>query len=172
MKHLLDKRHLLFLYNAYVKSNIEYACGLFGLASDSTLNPIFLLQKRAVRIICKAGYLDNTAHLFRQERILPISKLIKFNSMKLMYDYEHALLPSLFIFPKFTWRKTNQIHNVNLRNANNFYIEHVRFSYLKSHPLFSFPLTWNSLSNDVKNAETRNIFARKLLDELISEIMW
>jgi hypothetical protein len=125
MKHLLDKRHLLLLYNAYVKSNIEYACGLFGLASESTLNPIFLLQKRAVRIICNAGYLDHTAHLFRRERILPIDKLIKFNSMRLMFDYGHALLPSIFIFPKFTWRKNHQVHNVNLRNAHNYYIEFV-----------------------------------------------
>ena len=89
-----------------------------------------------------------------------------------MFDYGHALLPSIFIFPKFTWRKNYQVHNVNLRNAHNYHIEFVHSEYLKSHPLFSFPRTWNTLSNDIKSLDSRKIFSKKLLDQLINEIAW
>lgn len=43
MKHILDKRHLLLLYNSYLKSNLEYASSLFTTVSKTTIKPLFVL---------------------------------------------------------------------------------------------------------------------------------
>ena len=97
------------------------------------MNPILLLQKKAIRIICNKGYRDHTSELFKEEKILPIDKMIYYNICLFMYDYRHDNLPIAF---HNTWSKNNQIHNYVIRNANDFYLEDVRAMFLKKQPLY------------------------------------
>ena len=47
MKHLLNQRHLKLLYNAYLKSQLEYGASLFCCANSTTIKPIIILQKKS-----------------------------------------------------------------------------------------------------------------------------
>ena len=62
----------------------------------SSLNCIYLLQKRLVRLITKAHYLANTAPLFSQLKVLDIFSINSFSVTTFMYCYHHNLLPSSF----------------------------------------------------------------------------
>jgi hypothetical protein len=167
MKNILNKEHLKLLYFSYIKSYIDYVNPLFCMASASTLNPILLLQKKAIRIICNKGYRDHTSELFKEEKILPIDKMIHYNISLFMYDYRHDNLPIAF---DNTWSKNNQIHNYVIRNADDFYLEDVRAMFLKKQPLYYFPTVWNSLPNNLKVIISRKEFKKEIFDHFLNSI--
>ena len=167
MKHILDKRHLKLLYNSYLKSNLEYGSALFTTASKTTIKPIVILQKKAVRIICGAGYRDHTANLFKDEKILRFEDLIKFNVCKFMFDFKNNLLPNIFAG---TWARNDEIHNYPVRNREDFYIRNINKQYLKNFPLFQFPVIWNTLPTRLKEIDSRKLFCKDLSSHLLESI--
>ena len=160
MKHILDKRHLTLLYNSYLKSNLEYGSALFTTASKTTIKPIEILQKKAVRIICAAGYRDHTAILFKDEKILRFDDLMKFNVCKFMFDFKNNLSPNIFAG---TWARNDEIHNYPVRNREDFYIRNINKQYLKQFPLFKFPVIWNTLPTHLKEIASRKKFCKDLV---------
>ena len=147
MRNLLDKRHLKLLYSAYVKSIIEYASANFCHVSASVREPIFLLQKRLVRLITNAPFLAHTTELFRQERILPIDQLIEYNACKFMFEYRQGTLPRAF---DNTWQFSNPNANYRLRNAADFRVRRPPAHYLSNQPYYYFPRAWNTFPISLK----------------------
>lgn len=70
-----------------VHSNLVYCINVYGCANKTSMAPLFLKQKQAVRIVAKAGYRDHTAPIFEQLGILPIEQLIYYSKLKFMHDY-------------------------------------------------------------------------------------
>lgn len=167
MKHILDKRHLTLLYNSYLKSALEYGCILFTNVAKCTMKPIITLQKKAIRLVCSAGYRDHTAPLFKKERILPFADLIFYNICRFMFAYSNNSLPADF---NNTWQKNADIHQYRVRNANDFFIVNIDKQYLHNHPLFYFPKAWNSLPENLKSIGSQRSFARDLYSFLIDRI--
>ena len=167
MKHFLDKRHLVLLYNSYLQSALDYGSILFTNVNKTTLKPIITLQKKAIRIICSVGFREHTAVLFKTEKILCFEDSIKYNICRFMFDYSNRLLPTIF---RGTWQKNSDIHTHTTRNKNNFYIVNFNKNDLNKFPLYHFPKAWNSLPDSIKGINSRTLFARKLYDYLIENI--
>ncbi len=81
------------------------------------LKKLKIMQKKAIRIVCNANYLDHTGPLFKQQKILPLEKLIKLSALKFMHKYTHGKLPLSFNEIWITNRQRNP--NIELRNADN-----------------------------------------------------
>ena len=167
MKHILDKRHLKLLYNSYLKSSLEYGCILFTTATKTTIKPISILQKKAIRLICNVGYREHTAILFKNEKILRFEDIISYNICRFMFDYKSNNLPKIF---DATWQLNSDIHDHEVRNAHDFFINIVNKPYLNKFPLFQFPKVWNSLPVDLKQIISRREFAKKLHIHFIDNI--
>lgn len=167
MRHILDKRHLKLLYSSYLKSAIEYGSILFTNVAKSTMNPIIVLQKKAIRLICSSGYRDHTAPLFKQEKLLQFEDIIFFNICKFMFDYSNNTLPHIF---HNTWRKNRDVHNYPVRNHNDYFISATNKNFLSKFPLFFFPKAWNSLPNELKIINSKKVFVKKLFNYLIDNI--
>lgn len=167
MKHLLDLKHLKLLYNAYLRSALDYGSALFTTASMTTMKPIIILQKKAIRLVCGAGYRDHTAPLFKREKLLRFEDIKTFNICRFMHDYRHDRLPEIF---RNEWLRNNQIHNYPVRNQDDFFIPVCNKNYLKLHPYFHFPKIWNLLPANLKLIDSRNIFKKELYDYLIDLI--
>ena len=92
-----------------------------NVASSSTycsnLDCIYLLQKRLVRVITKAHYLENTAPLFSQLKVLDIFSINSFSVATFMYSYHHNLLPSSF---RDLFLSSNQVHQYETRLASQY----------------------------------------------------
>ena len=108
---------------------------------ETSLNKLFLKQKQVIRTITKSNYRANTAPLFKQLKILPLSALIKHSQLKFMHNFMNNKLP--FSFQEM-W-VTNRARNpqVQLRNSANLYIIPHRFETIKRLPLFFLPTLWN-----------------------------
>ena len=165
IKHLLDKKHLKLLYNSYLKSHLIYASALLFTASKSTIKPILILQKKAIRLVCGVGYREHTAPLFLNEKLLTYDKIMMYNGIKFMFDYKHNLLPPHF---NGMWRLNNELHNYPVRNAFDFFREIVTRPSLNKHPLFYLPSLWNSIPNDLKDILSRKLFSRELHSYLLN----
>ena len=61
---LLDQKCLLTLYNLFVYPYLIYCIEIWGTASQIHLQPLFLAQKRVVRIITFSHYLAHTHNLY------------------------------------------------------------------------------------------------------------
>jgi hypothetical protein len=107
------------LYYAMVHSHLVYCINIYSCATETCLNKLKIKQKEAIRLICNAGYRDHTALLFAQLKILPLTQLIKYSSLKFMHSFAHNMLPFSF---RQMWI-TNRDRNPDrvLRNADHVY---------------------------------------------------
>ena len=64
---------------------------MFGATYDVHLEPLKLLQKRAIRIISNAGFYEHTDPLFYQNSILKVDDLYRHGLGCYMYRNQHLL---------------------------------------------------------------------------------
>ena len=84
---------LLTVYNTLILPHLSYCCEIWGNTYNSRINDIVLLQKRAIRIVGKAGYRENSSQIFRKYKVLTFTDLVEFNSCVLMYKASNNMLP-------------------------------------------------------------------------------
>ncbi len=114
---------------------------MYGSANKTTLAPLFLKQKKAVRIISRAKYRDHTYPLFANLEILPLDELITYHRLKFMHSYHFKKLPISFAH---LWQTNAERNPVRiLRNANDYFIPQHRIELVKRMPLYTFPAVWN-----------------------------
>ena len=86
----------LLLYYTLIYLYVSYCNIIWGSTHVTSLNRIFLLQKRAVRAILNSNYRAHTTPLFSQLKLLDIFKINSFYLAKFMFLYHNHLLPSPF----------------------------------------------------------------------------
>ena len=92
---VLDQKYLLTLYNSFVYPYLTYCIVIWGTASQIHIQPLFLAQKKVVRIITISHYLAHTQPLFQSLFILPVDKLILNQIGIFIYKYCNGLLPNV-----------------------------------------------------------------------------
>ncbi|CAH3034171.1 unnamed protein product, partial [Porites lobata] len=130
----------------------------------TNLNRIFLLQKRAVRIITNADFRAHSEPLFFRLKILDIYNINSFYTAQFMFSYYHQLLPPLFSNLFVT---SSNIHNYNTRSSSHFRSHACRTNTKQFSILFQGPKIWNSLPNSVTSIFTLQSFKTKVFDFLL-----
>lgn len=159
MKHILDRRHLKMLFNAYVKSIVDYADVFYCFCNKKTINPLEIIYKKAIRILSGANYRDHTKPLFIQNKILPIKENSEFNILKLMFRCDQGDLPNCI---KNFWRKNRDVSGRDGRNADKFFQETINVKYLETCPYFYYPKLYNELPDEFKLLNSEKEFTKKL----------
>jgi len=120
VKNFISKDALKKLYFALIHSSMTYCINVYGSANKTTLQPLILKQKKAIRIIAGANYRDHTRPIFSSFEILPLESLIHYYRMKFMHNYHYKKLP--FSFSE-TWICNHErIPDRALRNANDYFM--------------------------------------------------
>ena len=100
----LDKVTLRNLYFTFVYPYLIYCVEVWGNAYDKHLDPIIKIQKNSVRIITFSHYLEPTASLFKNLKILAFKKLVIQRILLLMFKHNIGIVPkpivSLFTVTK------------------------------------------------------------------------
>jgi hypothetical protein len=167
LKNFVTKKSLKMLYDAMIHSHIVYCINVYGCANTTSLHRLKIKQKEAVRIISNVGYREHTSPLFKQLKILPIEKLIKFANLKFMHNFAHGRLPLSYTD---MWI-TNRIRNPDLvlRNADDYYVPAHKMASVKRFPFFQFPKIWNE-ANIVKRNPSKIAFLKSVKYALLNEI--
>ena len=127
IRHYITKDILKRLYYTLVYPFLTYGLIAWGNTYNTTLHPIYILQKKAVRVISFSSFHHHSSPLLKLLGII-IYCIVKYHIAVFMYKYHNELLPSVFK-PFFT--KVDHIHSYNARHASksSYYLPKVRTNY-------------------------------------------
>ena len=80
-KHILKTLYLTLTYPYFNYCNL-----IWGTAHDTNLNPLIVLQKKCIRIINRAGYIDHTDPLFKSTKLLKLGQMHVFSCAKFGFN--------------------------------------------------------------------------------------
>ena len=147
------------LYSSLILPYLNYGILAWGNTYSSYLERILLLQKKALRIICRESWRCHTNDLFYQNNILKIKDLYCLNLGQFMYKLINNSLPFAFD-SMFIQNKT--VHSYPTRQINEFHLPRSRTVLAKSIFSFAGPKFWNSLDSSIKESLSFNTFTLKL----------
>ena len=155
-KQALDHKSPHTLYCALVSPYQMYCVEVWGNNYNTSLAPVTILQKKAICVIHKVGYLDNTHSLFLQSKIMKFTDMVKFQTAQVMYKAKNNKLPNN-IQKLFNERQLSY----NLRGKLHF----DRFSIRTTRKGFCISVCgvklWNSLNMEIKQCPSMKQFKRR-----------
>ena len=110
--------------------HLSYCNIIWGNCPKYLLQRLYLLQKRAIRIITKSPYLAHTNILFKNLNILTIFDLNVYCVAIFMYQYFKNVLPEIF---NNSFTHQYSINRYPTRHSNDLYLP-------KYHMIFLVPL--------------------------------
>ena len=148
IKYYVDTPTLIKIYHALFKSRLQYAIISWGSANTTSLQPLRVLQNRALRHISQTSRYARMDTIYLNYRILKLDHLYKHELAKFMYEYTRKNLPRSFdnFFPVIAHQRTRAA------KRGNFLIP--RFNKivgLKSIRCQG-PKLWNEICEDLKSS--------------------
>ena len=167
LKSILPLQILVNLYNTMILPYLTYCNIIWGNCASYLLQRLFLLQKRAIRVITKSFYLAHTDQLFYKLKILKIHDLYRLQVASFMFSYSKNILPEHF---NEFFVLNSSVNNYSTRNSNKLYIPFYRYNFSRTLVRYQGPITWNNLSNELKCCHTLQCFKRNYKMTLINAI--
>ena len=115
LSYYVNINTLVGLYYALIYPFLTCSLIAWGSTYESNIKPLFLLQKRAIRIITFASFKEHSSPIFKSLKIIKFLDLVKFITAVFMYKFHKQLLPS--VFSNF-FTAVRSIHNYNTRLAS------------------------------------------------------
>ncbi len=161
---ILNHKSLQTIYSALVAPHLQYCAEVWGHTYKTVIDPLFKIQKKALRIIHYAKYRAHTNQLFINAKFLKLQDIIDYKTLQMTYKAAKKLLPhniqELFIEREVTHK---------LRGNMIFRQKKVRTT-LKS---FSMSVNgvkmWNKLDDEVKNAKNLGAFKNEIINSTINK---
>ena len=113
--HAFNKATLRTLYYSFVHPYFNYCVLIWGNAANIHLNKLTLLQKRAIRIISQAQFLEHTTPLFASQKILKMEDLYKQRCALFTYKTYSHQFPTTFA-NDFKMTALDHTHNTRSRS--------------------------------------------------------
>ena len=159
VKHCLISSALYSLYCTLILPYLNYCCEIWGNTYKSRIHPLYIKQKRAIRIYGNSDYRALTSPIFYQFKTLCLPDMVTFNSMVFMYKVFNNSLPNnLLVY----FKKVNDCHEHNTRKNNvNFKIRFSRTTMKATSLCTKAPKMWNELCNSVKLCTSVQDFKHK-----------
>ena len=96
LRHHVDLNILVKLYYALIYPFLTYGILIWGNTYDTTLKPIFILQKKAVRIITFSKLDSYSSPLFKSLGLIKFFDIALFQIAFFMYRFHNNVLPAAF----------------------------------------------------------------------------
>ena len=166
IKDKVDSTVMVMLYNTLILPYLSYCCEIWGNTYASRLYDLKMLQKRAIRVIDKAGYLDHTSVIFKKYRMLKLEDIIRLNTCVLMYKANKGLLPKHI---QSSFVKNKEVHEYNTRRRNDFFSKQTNTKMRKMSVNQKGIELWNSLPKCTKYCVSLYKFKSYLKLQILSK---
>ena len=93
VRYLLPTTTLITLYNALLISFLQYGIVAWAQTFDSYIEPLFKLQKRAVRAISQPPFLAYSLPIFKDLTLLRIVDIFKLRLLSFVYQSANMIVP-------------------------------------------------------------------------------
>ena len=163
--HFVPNKTSKILYNALILPHFNYSLLLWGSSASSYLEQLFMLQKRAIRLISDAAFHDHTKPLFHYHKLLTLKDLYNYQLGVFMYKHFQKSLP---IDLSNLFQTNSHFHCYSTRSKDNLFQPFTRTQFAHSHVRSSGVSLWNSLNSKIRNAGTLNTFKKQLKSLLLN----
>ena len=169
-RNLLQVDVLLCLYNALFLSFLQYGLIFWGQTYASYTEPIFRLQKKAVRAISFQPRMFPSLPIFKGLKLLKLSDIFELRLLTFVFDSINKTSPdcfhNFFLF-------SSSVHQYSTRQASHgdLYMTHQNTLHygLKSIRYLGAKL-WNTLPVELRNAPPKLSFKRNLKLYLLNKV--
>ena len=170
-RRYLDSTIMKTLYYSFVYPYFHYNVEAWGNSYKKYTEPLFRLQKRAVRVIAGAKKNSHSEPLFAQLNILTLEKLHHLAVQTLMFKWYHNSLPA--IFDTFFIRTEHQ-HQTRLMAATPILLKRpndlsselgmrsIRYRGVLCHNYFSTKFSYNVTIHTYKQYLKRHLLTRDI----------
>ena len=157
---------LKMIYMSLIYSHINYCNLIWGGAEDGIIEPLFKLQKKALRIITRSGYLEHTAPLFKSLELLKVNEVYKLNCTLFIYK---CLKCNYFPELRNTIQRNSEYHEYNTRGCNSFRnVNVLRLRICQRSFLNNGKNIWNSLIPSIKDSNSFHMIKIAMKRHLLS----
>ena len=165
IRSFIEQRTALQLYFAHIYSHLLYMSPFWSVASDNLINSVAVVQRKCLRFVFNKYSYSLSRELF-SEHILPLKQLNKYNSLVLAFK-----LSKNMIINNVDLISVQNLHDHNTRQRNHYYVEtyNSRFGYANF--FTSGIISYNELSQRIKNLQSIGRFKRELKILLIDEYL-
>lgn len=148
LQNLVNQEVLLKIYYGCFHSVLSYGIMFWGSCAEA--ERIFLLQKRAIRLLSKEVYIAHCRPLFKNLGILTLPSQLIFECS--VYVKKN---PGLFVI-------NSEVHQYGTRQANMLHVTQVRTSLAQNSPEMKCVKIYNKLPGEVKNIQDLTKFKSTL----------
>ena len=168
MKKFLSQGHRVQFYKSYIQPHIDFCNIIWGSSSETNKLKIYKLQKRACRVILDYN-VEDIHEAMKSLKIMSVYDRLYLRKAKFMYKVAKNITPT-YITENFTPQNNAMNTTVLLRSstAGCFVPPKPRTEYFKQSLRYSGCLVWNSLPQEVKDAQTQETFHSRCLKWLLN----
>ena len=170
IRNLLPLDVLVCLYNALFLSFLQYGLIVWGQTYASYIDPIFKLQKKAVRAISFQPHMSPSLPIFNDFKLLTLSELFEIRLLTFVFDSVTKTSPTCF---HDFFLLNSSVHQYSTRQASqgDLYMSRKNsLQYgLKSIRHLGAKL-WNALPVELRNASSKTLFKIKLKSYFLNKV--
>ena len=167
-RHLLPTNVLVCLYNSLFVSFLSYGIVVWGQTFPSYIEPIFKLQKRAVRTISHLPVYSRSTPIFMNLQLLRVTEIFEMKLLTFVYDSVNRISPSCF---HNLFKMNSSIHHHHTRQAYRgdlFQPQWNTISFGRRSISQLGPKLWNRLPFSLRSSSNGHTFKRKLKIHLLN----
>ena len=162
LRHFVSKHILIQIYYSLIYT---YGVIIWGNTYWSNIKPLYIMQKKAIRIINFLTYQEHTSSHFKKDNFLKFDDIVKLYTALFMYQFYRDRLPVAFD-DFFVLNNMKHDYNTRLSSRCSYSLPLVRTNYGIFSINFSGPKIWNDIDEALKILST-NLFKKKLKQNLI-----
>ena len=165
-KKTVPKWAMKNMYQAHFHSHINYGLILWGpMSNKSNFKKLTVLQNKALRAVDNKKYNSAINPICKKYNVVKLIDMVDLELSKMSFQIANNLLPEPI---SNLFKKGRDFHHYNTRNRNNAVVAKHRSAIFNKSFLCKTPAIWNTLSQDVKNANNSKCFLRRLKKEKIN----
>lgn len=163
LKNILPKKSLELIYYAFIYSQLIYLNPIWSGCTQTKLNQLYVLQKRALKQVMNVHWMHPTKNLFEDE-YKSLLYLIKHERLLLMFKVTNNLIKN-----NFELKKMHNVHDHETRRRSHYNIEFFASDMCEQNVLYKGLCEFNELPTEIKEINYIGHF-KKYLKEYLQNI--
>ena len=166
--------HLYIIYFIHVFTIgllwLTYCIIAWGNTYQTYLQPLLLLQKKAIRIITFSSFFEHTSLLFKDLNVIKLVDEVTVPIAVFKYKFKNQLFPTNFnVF--FTSIKETHNYNTRLSSRMTYALPKTRTNYGIFSIRYQGTKIWNAISDNIKLLSLKQ-FKKKLKSNILANNMF
>ena len=147
LKQYVSPKVLTKIYYSLVYSQMQYCISCWGWIAKCNLSSVFVLQKRAIRIICGVSSRTHTTPLFHKLKFLKLSDIYFLHIAKIMHKFSNNHWSG-----QYKIKPIQEIHSYFTRSStSNFYPRLLNSKMSRGALSAAGPKIWSNVPVDLKS---------------------